>query len=134
MVAMKSSIAEVMWKRMMAAKIINMADGGTENQKQENLLKKEKGRHMNIKHPVEWIQTLMRAETENGNCNLSNNSVNSDSLDLVGKSPCVHLNSLFLLWTLTLEVLFHNYLYFKNTTLEQWTPKDKHYFLNYLFD
>lgn len=42
MVAMKSSIAEVMWKRMMAAKIINMADGGTENQKQENLLKKKK--------------------------------------------------------------------------------------------
>ncbi len=37
MVAMKSSIAEVMWKRMIKAKIINMADGGTENQKQENL-------------------------------------------------------------------------------------------------
>lgn len=40
--AMKSSIAEVMWKRMMKAKIINMADGGTENQKQENLKRKEK--------------------------------------------------------------------------------------------
>lgn len=42
MVAMKSSIAEVMWKRMMKAKIINMANGGTENQKQENLEGKKK--------------------------------------------------------------------------------------------
>ncbi len=42
MVAMKSSIAEVMWKRMMKAKIINMADGGTENQKQENLERRKK--------------------------------------------------------------------------------------------
>lgn len=42
MVAMKSSIAEVMWKRMMRAKMINMADGGAENQKQENLGGKRK--------------------------------------------------------------------------------------------
>lgn len=42
MVAMKSNIAETTWKRMMKAKIINMVGGVTENQKQENLKKKEK--------------------------------------------------------------------------------------------
>lgn len=41
MVAMKSSIAEVMWKRMMKPKITNMADGGTESQKQKTLQKKK---------------------------------------------------------------------------------------------
>lgn len=37
MVAMKSNIAEVKWKRMMKAKTINMAGDETENLKQENL-------------------------------------------------------------------------------------------------
>ncbi len=82
MVAMKSSIAEVMWKRMIKAKIINMADGGTENQKQENLEGKTKIQECYRK----ILLNEYKAETEKRNCCFL--------LLLVGKSPCAHFNNL----------------------------------------